>query len=1023
MPTPDFVQRKCTTCDEDDRRVQRQADGTTNSSSTQTSGGGEAIVSQSVAHRISASRGGGSGLPQPTKSFMESRFGEDFSAVKVHTGPEASQLSRALGANAFTVGSDIFFGANKFEQHTHSGQHLLAHELTHTLQQTGGSSVQRKTITDTEPMIMRDSAKTVGTAPTTGDNVITFGATTADGGFGSKVTVSRLTKTVTGGSQPTVTNSKWDILRQRKNVKDSGGAKAAGGTTYYVRGHLLNGVLGGTGADWQNLTPLTQNANNWGEESHLRAFEVPVKTAVLDQGQAVDFSVEAKYEQRPALESQITARSQAVPANDPQLAVMKAERAVPTKLECTAVNSDTKASIVANPVIIDNAIDTDPASYFLSTNASSVVAQQNDALKADLAEYPISVAGKTLVLYVSKSKPKSSVDQILESPVAENQMVANAVAGLTLVRLDRSKSVHHIIARFDPANGGPPVTTSSPVEITLDVVSGTLKLSASKLSVPIDYPYLSPGKFTKFMLEPDGLAGEGMIHPSIPLFGDLTVAFGPSRLVVTKGLGLAGKKSPIPNFRITKDELALELAPEFKPSGTIEFAVGPEATPYATGSVTATAENNEFVAKGTLHANIPGLSAADGEVKYSKSGGWTGSITIATSSIPNTQDVHATVSIGPNGLAAEGGLTIVLPGDGNTVSMSLVYKDQKFVLAGSGQLKIPVSGVDPVQLSFEHDGTHLKGTGKTGITINGLKGTISITYNDGKISGQGTITFEKGKAAGSLSVKLSEENKLSGEGSMTYQITDNLQAKAGIILKEDKSVRVKGALEVTKPIELFAARAGQQTLLHIPTIKIPIPGASIGPVGLVITIDGGIEIHYSVGPGQLRNTKIEAAFNPLEDKPDLDVVIGTQLYVGARAGIGGSIRGALAIDAWVASVSGGLTLGAQADLSGSASADLQLHYTKNHIEFDAVGRINAGLILGLSIDGDVTATALTKEWKKVWRLAGYQYDTGLQFGMEAPLHYASDKPFRPPSVSDIKWTIPKLDPATILKDAIEKAGG
>jgi len=94
--------------------------------------------------RLSQSQGGGSPLQKDTQQFMESRFGTDFSHVKIHTGSEAVQMNREIGAQAFTHGSNVYFGAGKYDPGSDSGRHLLAHELTHVVQQTGAA--QRKLI-------------------------------------------------------------------------------------------------------------------------------------------------------------------------------------------------------------------------------------------------------------------------------------------------------------------------------------------------------------------------------------------------------------------------------------------------------------------------------------------------------------------------------------------------------------------------------------------------------------------------------------------------------------------------------------------------------------------------------------------------------------------------------------------------------------------------------------------------------------------------------------------------------------
>jgi len=90
-----------------------------------------------IEQRLAASRGGGSPLPSEVRTYMEPRFEADFGGVRVHTGDEASQLNRALSAQAFTHGQDIYLGESKYAPGSDAGKRLLAHELTHVVQQTG----------------------------------------------------------------------------------------------------------------------------------------------------------------------------------------------------------------------------------------------------------------------------------------------------------------------------------------------------------------------------------------------------------------------------------------------------------------------------------------------------------------------------------------------------------------------------------------------------------------------------------------------------------------------------------------------------------------------------------------------------------------------------------------------------------------------------------------------------------------------------------------------------------------------
>lgn len=97
----------------------------------------EADEERSPIHDV-VGRGGGSGLDTPTREAMEARFGADFGDVRVHTDATASRSAEAVGANAYTVGTDIAFRSGHFDPGSPTGQRTLAHELTHVIQQKSG---------------------------------------------------------------------------------------------------------------------------------------------------------------------------------------------------------------------------------------------------------------------------------------------------------------------------------------------------------------------------------------------------------------------------------------------------------------------------------------------------------------------------------------------------------------------------------------------------------------------------------------------------------------------------------------------------------------------------------------------------------------------------------------------------------------------------------------------------------------------------------------------------------------------
>lgn len=97
-----------------------------------------------IEQQLNKTKGTGVKLPDAPRSFMEKRFGASFGNVSIHTGNHAAMLNRALNAQAFTHGNDIYFDKGKYNPQSKAGKHLLAHELTHVIQQNGASPAVSK---------------------------------------------------------------------------------------------------------------------------------------------------------------------------------------------------------------------------------------------------------------------------------------------------------------------------------------------------------------------------------------------------------------------------------------------------------------------------------------------------------------------------------------------------------------------------------------------------------------------------------------------------------------------------------------------------------------------------------------------------------------------------------------------------------------------------------------------------------------------------------------------------------------
>ena len=130
IPVPGLL-RKCNECEGEEKKLQRQQ----NSND-------EGVASHELEDYIGNLNTSGKSLPDSVKSFFEPRFGSDFSDVRIHTDSAAAKSAQSINALAYTSRNNIVFNHNQFSPETESGKKLMAHELTHVLQQ--GNSVIRR---------------------------------------------------------------------------------------------------------------------------------------------------------------------------------------------------------------------------------------------------------------------------------------------------------------------------------------------------------------------------------------------------------------------------------------------------------------------------------------------------------------------------------------------------------------------------------------------------------------------------------------------------------------------------------------------------------------------------------------------------------------------------------------------------------------------------------------------------------------------------------------------------------------
>ncbi len=101
------------------------------------------MASSQLESKINTSKGGGNAMDTDIQTEMSQKFGTNFGDVRIHTDQTSIQMNRQLGAKAFTVGNNIYFNQGQYSPNNQQGKHLLAHELTHVVQQQGIQQIQK----------------------------------------------------------------------------------------------------------------------------------------------------------------------------------------------------------------------------------------------------------------------------------------------------------------------------------------------------------------------------------------------------------------------------------------------------------------------------------------------------------------------------------------------------------------------------------------------------------------------------------------------------------------------------------------------------------------------------------------------------------------------------------------------------------------------------------------------------------------------------------------------------------------
>lgn len=573
-------------------------------------------------------------------------------------------------------------------------------------------------------------------------------------------------------------------------------------------------------------------------------------------------------------------------------------------------------------------------------------------------------------------------------------------------------------------NRAPDRTATEPAEA--GATEGRLTLVNRRPALRFRYPGMSDISMTLSLDQNNRIIGRGTLTPGVPLLNRLpmNVEFGEGRLRAFYGTMPRGGR-PVPGGRVTEMSLGAELMPEFHPSGRVVIELGPARKPLGNIVVEASADENGLALTGDVSVQIPGTDRAEGHVEY-RNHAWSGFVVVESSkiSLPGFQRGELRVDFNPDGsIRPSGAVDLLILG--NPVELRASYQNQRLLLTGDARIRVP--NLEPVVVSLRHDGEHLTGSARTGVTIAGITGNVTVNYRDGRVSGEGTMSVSRGRASGNITLRIGDRGDLTGRGSVTVRLTDNLIGTVAIEKPEREPVRVSGELAFPNPIRLFGPVDRSHTLFQR-TVEFGIPGLSIPVVnvGVVATLTGRLGVSYGFGPGTMTDVRVGVGFNPLEDNTDFAVDATARMNVPAYANLSLSVRAGAGLSAGVASITGGITGTGTVGLRGGFTGAIEFHYRNAVYSIGAEAAIRMRPVFRLGLDADLTAEVgawgyVAARWQKVWNLAGFEWGANAEAGLIANLRYASNEGLTLPSAENIQWIVPQIDVGSIVGDLFNRA--
>ena len=1004
---------------------------------------------------------GGAPMDQETLSGMEQSFGADFNDVRVHTDSQAVQMSQGIGAHAFTHGSDIYFNENQYNPHDSSGKHLLAHELTHTIQQGSSPAIHNSTIQkegeeetapemEEETGVLDESAKTItfSSVPIPG-----FKLQEHRGGlFTSKAPLKRKNNYIRGNTNQR--DGVWKDQVDTSNItirlnalyEEHHKTPATADTTHVFKANT-NGrgvkptFIGGIDVISKDLT-----TPGWGKDKNYRNFHVDhiVELQLADWNTATWPNTLDNMELLDA--SKNTSSGSVIKGQITEKLNGFRERhgAQYPGGDATFKN---KYTLVFNRADALAGGDSNATENEFWTKTQIERGEQLEPIEvgnlADIGEegevriFPNESGGisKKFIWTGEGSRLVNSEKTWLGNPfrITSKQF---ATEGENVENTENLGSISVNIPSSDKTWAPWPEDKVFPVKrYPGSKYAGYLTKQSIKSGLyGLRIKKASPVEILELDLLPTGIEAYGQILPSIPIFEgspiELFISNGDVR--VSKTFGIEEINVP-PPFEISDSSLTIFASSRngLGLTGQTNFAINQ----VGEGHISATASTaSGFELEGAFNFDSELFDPAEINMEY-KENIWTigGEIGIPEGKLRGIKTATIIATYSENNFSATGEAELDVPGieRGN---MAFNFGEDGFSFSGDFDLSSDIPGITGGNVAARvakpagAENYEIMVTGTAQPDIPGISSSLTVTYDNGALTIVGSAAYSRGMLSGSIEVgatnrAIGEDGQPSGDpdetmrvyggGELTLQLTPWLAATAGVKLLPNGEIEVTARL-ASESYEVFQRKEFNRNLFRAPTIEIPLFAIPIGPrsIGLVAQIGGGLDFTAGFGPGELRDISAEITYNP--EREDETTISGHgEFAIPADAGL--TLRGdlSLGVSVAIASLTGGIELTGALGLEGEAAAEVDLNWTpQTGLSLDAVGRITVNPKFEFEVNAFARASlgigflSVSETWRH--NLAGFEWGPDIQFGLVFPVNYQEGESFDM-SFEDIEVIYPDLD--------------